>query len=167
MCLSRIAQRHLPADRKNELAITQVIRELTDLGGIGFCKHTGNLDVRVVRCRALKQYGGVTEGAAWFYLRDQLRCDLAANDIGNCIHDPEFFDRFIIIDCQRAGDAERSSLLQFPAPHAGNHLRSDLLRRMYRRTSHAAQGTGYQDNLSLPHVSRVSHKLISRKRYQR
>ena len=38
------------------------------------------------RRRAFRQYSGVAKGAARLYLRDQLRCNVTANGIRNCIH---------------------------------------------------------------------------------
>src|SRR3974377_317617 len=98
MCFSSITQRHPATNRQNELAIADVIGKLTHLGWIRLRKHTRNLHWRILRRRAFRQHSGVAKGAALLYLRDQLRRNLTANSIRNCIPETEYLKSFIIIN---------------------------------------------------------------------
>ena len=106
MCFSRSAQRHPATNGQNELAIANVIGELAHLGWIRSCRHTRNLYSRILRRRRFRQYGGVAKGAALFYLRDQLCCNLTTNGVRNSIHEAESLNRFIVINREHVGNTE-------------------------------------------------------------
>jgi hypothetical protein len=133
-----------------------VIGKFTDLGWIWFRKHTRNLHCRILRCRAFRQGSGVAKEAARLDLRDQLHRNVTADGVRNCIHQAEFLNRSIVIDCQHAGDTERAGVIQLFPANACNHLRAYLLRRMHCGAPNTAQRSRYQNKLSLLHTSRCS-----------
>ena len=65
------------------------------------------------RCRrAFRKHSGVANGAAPLYLRDQLRRNLTANGVRDCIHEAEFINRFIVINREHVRDTERAGVIQ-------------------------------------------------------
>ena len=85
-CFYRITQRHPPTNRQNELVIPNVIGKLTHLGWIRLRTHARNLHCRILRHRGFRQHCSVAKAATMPYLRDQLRCNLTANGVRDCIY---------------------------------------------------------------------------------
>src|ERR1700691_6148066 len=106
MGFSRIAQRHAPANRQNELAIAYVIGKLAYLRWVGLSTHTRNLHRRVLSLRSLREHRRVAKGPARLYPRDQLCRNLAANSVRNDIHQGEFRNRLVVIDREHIRDPE-------------------------------------------------------------
>src|ERR1022692_313638 len=59
-------------------------------------------------------------------------------------------------------DTEGTGVIQLFPANTCNHLRAYLLRRMHGRAPNTAQGSCDQNNLSLLHICRKAHKLVSR-----
>jgi hypothetical protein len=162
-----LTQRHPATNRQNELAIAHVVGKLAHLRWIRLRKHARNLHCRIFGRRAFRQRRGVAKGAALLYLHDQLRSNLTANGVRNCIHQAKFLNRFIVVNREHVRDTEGAGVIQFFRADTCNHLRAYLLRRMHCRTPNTAQRSRYQHNLSLFHVCRKAHKLVSREGNQR
>ena len=112
MCFGRIAQRHPATNRQNELSIAHVIGKLAHLGWIRLRKHARNLHCRILRRCALRQSSSVAKGAALLYLRDQLRANLTAYGVGDCIHQSKFLNRLIVINRQHVRDPKGAGVIQ-------------------------------------------------------